>query len=249
MAYIDTYPDVKQHYLHIIVLHTVQMWRRFGSLVRISNQASEACNWHHDKIVKWLGRQGGFGKPQAEELIEHRLIWLLFMLRSEEADMTEWIRDHYKKWAQQCQAARAKKAEKLARERGQTGEEMSEIETQQDPQEDINGDGFSEEDTNEGQSQMRREESLSEESLSEESFSEESLAGEDTITETYEVSADSIPPLSPSQQERTRVEPVTRIEKRARPNKRGFVTQRGHQPAKRQKILQDYQASYKGNKQ
>lgn len=78
--YLNVYPGVKQHYLHIIVHHTVEMWQQFGSLVRISNQASEACNYHHDKLLQWLGCHGGFGKTQAGELMEHRLLSLLYQI-------------------------------------------------------------------------------------------------------------------------------------------------------------------------
>lgn len=149
------------------------MWKRFGSLVRISNQASEACNWHHDKIVKWLGRQGGFGKPQAEELIEHRLVALLFMLQSKEQDIREWLQDNYNNWLQQCRAARARSAEKLSQQRAFPQEDIStQTEGIEDEQwgKEVNAE---DERLEQEQRSLHEEQPSTEENISEESFSEE----------------------------------------------------------------------------
>jgi len=56
-------------YLHIVVCHTVELWNRFGSLLRWTNQGSESSNYHHRMTLVRMGTNGGLHHSEIADLL------------------------------------------------------------------------------------------------------------------------------------------------------------------------------------
>jgi len=55
-------PESRIQYLHIIVCHSVDLQKKFGSLTKYSNQGSESLNQVQNKYVTKLTTNGGLHK-------------------------------------------------------------------------------------------------------------------------------------------------------------------------------------------
>jgi hypothetical protein len=66
------------YYLHIIVVHSISIWKKYGSMLRLSNQGSESVNHFHNLMDQRIGCNGGLNHSQSKDMLEYFLKILLY---------------------------------------------------------------------------------------------------------------------------------------------------------------------------
>ncbi len=84
-------------YLHIVVCHTVELWNRFGSLLRWTNQGSESSNYHHRMTLVRMGTNGGLHHSEIADLLTFGVKLMLYQEKATFQRFQEFLKANFPK--------------------------------------------------------------------------------------------------------------------------------------------------------